>query len=124
MRSLRVASFFIFVIGFAVVAEAGCLKCYRVPGGPFTSGTCGESFDGYCDRQCCGNVEGAGCRIPDFIDSCDPWLSASLLQRPAVETARQLPYFTTRQPLETRTTTMHRRLQKLNSDAPKCGTRT
>ena len=123
MRTLRMVSLFVFVMAMTAVAEAQCLKCFREPGKPLTQGTCGESFDGYCDRQCCGNVQGAPCSIPDFLDDCDWWLSASLLQRPAVETAAQ-PYFATRRPLENRTATLHRRLQTLDPAAPKCGART
>ena len=123
MRSLRVASFFVFVLAFAAVAEAGCLKCVRQPGQPLTKGRCAESFDGYCDRQCCSSSEGELCPIPDFLDPCD-WWSASLMQRPVVQPAQRLPYFGTRQPLEIRTAALHRRLQMLDPDAPKCGART
>lgn len=129
MKSLRVVSFFIGIMAVAAVADAQCLTCYNEPGGPFTSGTCGESFDGYCDRDCCGNVVGAPCRRPDFLDACDPWLvksqrsGAPLLDDAVLTPQRQAHYFATRQPVENRTVTLHRGLQKLDARAPKCGAR-
>lgn len=129
MKVTRVLAFLVVVMAGFVV-EAQCLKCYRTPPS-FTQGTCGESFDGYCDRQCCGTFVGNSCTIPDFIDDCDPWLTgggnarASLVREAVgVHTPDGRMFFTSRQPFETRRASFHRRLQKLDPAAPKCTART
>jgi hypothetical protein len=123
MRSLRVVALFIVVMAVAAVADAQCLRCYREPGGPISSGKCGQSSDGYCDRSCCGNMEGAPCRRPDFLDPCG-WLvkskpdtDAPSVPRAAATHRQEAPYFATRRPLESRTEALYRRMQK-------CGART
>ena len=114
MRSLRVLSFFFLVMAVGVVAEAQCLRCYHQPGLPFTEGRCGESPDGYCDRDCCGSYEDAPCRRPDFLDPC--WFVSSRADAPqtvlrAVQ-RQPVPYFGTRQPLEQRTGMTYRSLKQ------------
>ena len=121
MRTLRVLSFFLFVLVVGGIAEAQCLRCYHQPGTPFTQGTCDESPDGYCDRSCCGNSIGAPCRRPDALDPCW-WVNSKATTPQTVLRAVQrqpMPYFGTRQPLEQHTEMTYRQLkQKLG-----CGKR-
>ena len=67
MTRLSAIAAFVFLMVLASAANAQCLRCY---GSPHSGGTCGESLDGYCSGDCCGNIEGAGCRIPDFLWEC------------------------------------------------------
>ena len=121
MRSLRVLSFFLFVMVVGVVAEAQCLRCVRQPGMPLTQGLCAESSDGYCDRTCCGNSVGAPCRRPDALDPC--WWVSSKADAPQTvlrAVKRQpMPYFATRQPLEQRTQSTYQSLKQKTG----CGNR-
>jgi hypothetical protein len=114
MRSLRVLSFFLFVMVVGVVAEAQCLRCYRPPGWPIGQGLCGESTDGYCDRRCCGSYEGAPCQQPDFLDPCW-WVSSKAGEPQTVLRAVKrgpMPYFATRQPLQRHTEMIYRQLKQ------------
>lgn len=106
------------VVATGVAAEAQCLKCYTQSPRSL-QGTCGESLDGYRDRNC--GYEGQACSIPDFIDPCDPWLWADASPRDP-ESPRS--YFTTRRPVETRSESLHRRLQRLDPAAPRCAAKT
>ena len=112
MRSIR-WMLMLAVLAVGVVAEAQCLQCYTEPRS--RQGTCGESFTGYRDRGCF--EIGQGCTIPDFMDPCDPWLMAGTA--PDTQSASR-SYFMTRRPVEERSESLHRRLQKLDPSAPRC----
>ena len=127
MKVFRGVSLFLFVMVVGVVAEAGCMRCFREPGKPLTQGTCGYDFEAdYCDRMCCGGYIGDPCSIPDFIDPCDTWLvkSKAGAAAPVQRAVLRPDLFSTRALIEQRTAAMHRRLQKLDPGAPKCGART
>lgn len=113
MRSIR-WMLMLAVVVVGVAAEAQCLKCYTQPP-RWRQGTCGESFDGYRDRNC--GYEGQSCSIPDFSDPCDPWLMAGAAP---LDTESPRSYFTTRLPVEARSESLHRRLQRLDPSAPRC----
>lgn len=115
MRATPLTLMFLAILTVAAVAEAQCLKCYSSGPRPATQGTCGESFDGYCDRSCCGGVVGAPCPIPDFLDSCGWWLAKKAdANRPLLHRAikQNEPAFTSRLLVERNATSTHRRLSR------------
>lgn len=116
MKSIRWMLMLAVVMLVGVAAEAQCLKCYTGGQPRPWQGLCGESNDGYADRGC--SYLNEPCTVPDFADPCDPWLMVKAAPR---NTKSPQNYFTTRRPIEMRSESLHRRLQKLDRSAPRCG---
>lgn len=74
----------------ASAVDAQCLSCWRDHSNPppVSGGTCAETQQpGLCDRDCCNNIPGAGCRMPDYLDPCfAPWTPSTM------KWARLLPF--------------------------------
>lgn len=121
MKMIRLVVLVSVVVLVGTMAEAQCLQCFREP--RTFGGTCGEGGGDYCDRDCCGAYIGAPCRVPDFLDPCDPWSRSASFVKMSAKTRQVAPaaYFTTRRPIEERQEAIHRRLQQLDPRAPKCG---
>lgn len=124
MKLSRFVLFLFVAVMAAAAAEAQCLRCVRVPPS-FTQGTCQEAWPAdYCHRQCCGGSIDDPCSIPDYLDPCDPWRSSGSLLTVASKRTPATRYFTTLRPIETQQEAIHRRLQELDPDAPRCGRKT
>jgi hypothetical protein len=119
MQATRFVLMLLVVLAVGAVAEAQCLTCQAAPGPrPPSTGTCGESFEGYCDRTCCGASIGDPCPIPDWSEICGWWLVKKAdANRPLLHRAikRNEPAFTSRLLLERNATSAHRRLSRCSA---------
>lgn len=82
MRTLRLLLLFVALTGIAAVAEAQCYQCRNLRPMPWYQGVCIEGTPGVCSSQCCGQVSGTSCSLPDndlwYCTSYPPdWFAAN-----------------------------------------------
>lgn len=65
MKNVRFLLLFVGLIGVAAVAEAQCYTCRNLRPMPWYQGACIEGMPGVCSSQCCWQVYGAPCTLPD-----------------------------------------------------------
>jgi hypothetical protein len=65
MKRIRILLLFAGLMGVAAVAEAQCYTCRNLRPMPWYQGTCIEGMAGVCSSQCCWQVYGTPCTLPD-----------------------------------------------------------
>ncbi|HYH10655.1 MAG TPA: hypothetical protein VEK11_26660 [Thermoanaerobaculia bacterium] len=62
---IRLLLLLLAMTSLATVAEAGCYQCRNLRPMPWYQGACVDAQIGLCSAQCCGQVIGTQCTLPD-----------------------------------------------------------
>jgi len=65
MKSVRILFLLVGIVAIAGIAEAECYQCRNLRPMPWYQGTCIEGQPGVCSSQCCWQVYGTQCTLPD-----------------------------------------------------------
>ncbi|HEX2062071.1 MAG TPA: hypothetical protein VHK90_15120 [Thermoanaerobaculia bacterium] len=65
MKAIRILLLLAGILSIASIAEAGCYQCQNLRPMPWYQGACVDGQIGVCSSQCCGQVFGTQCTLPD-----------------------------------------------------------